>query len=355
MIDGIIDVIRRNAENCDKLQGFQICHGVAGGTGGGIGSALFSQIKDNYSSTTIQSFTVYPSPKITAIVNKPYNAILSMNHLIKDCDLTCCIDNDRLLSIVNNRLKIKSPTYSELNWVTSLAMANVTVPYRFLLDTPCESHENITMRRIGINLIPFPRLHFTVMSTTPFYNQGQGERIRMGTSETGVTLWEWRSMLANVGVDYRINGKYFSSCTIWRGNFGHYGASDMDAQCQQILADDIITWIPDNVVSLACHVPPVGTHSGASLIANNTGITNVFQRILDQFGKLYGRKEYLYNYLMETMEERDFDDAMMNVTNLINEYKQMEEATVDLYEEDDETDDEYTTTEDETDYEEADF
>ena len=58
---------------------------------------------------------------------------------------------------------------------------------------------------------------------------------------------------------------------------------------------------------------------------------------------------------METMEERDFHDGMMNVTNLINEYKQMEEATVDLYEEDDETDDEYTTTEDETDYEEENF
>ncbi|MEL7093786.1 MAG: hypothetical protein AAFN94_18890, partial [Pseudomonadota bacterium] len=40
LIDQILDVTRKEAEGCDCLQGFQICHSLGGGTGSGMGILL---------------------------------------------------------------------------------------------------------------------------------------------------------------------------------------------------------------------------------------------------------------------------------------------------------------------------
>ena len=41
MIDQVLDATRKEAENTNCLQGFQICHSVGGGTGSGIYRKLF--------------------------------------------------------------------------------------------------------------------------------------------------------------------------------------------------------------------------------------------------------------------------------------------------------------------------
>ncbi|PWA83748.1 hypothetical protein CTI12_AA165500 [Artemisia annua] len=39
---------RKEAENCDCLQGFQVCHSLEGGTGSGMGTLLISKIREEY-------------------------------------------------------------------------------------------------------------------------------------------------------------------------------------------------------------------------------------------------------------------------------------------------------------------
>jgi tubulin beta len=46
VVDISIDVVRKEAEACDCLQGFQLFHSLCGGTGGGMGSLLVSRIRD---------------------------------------------------------------------------------------------------------------------------------------------------------------------------------------------------------------------------------------------------------------------------------------------------------------------
>jgi tubulin beta len=46
LIDSILDTVRRQAEPCDALQGFQILHSLGGGTGAGLGSLLLSKIRE---------------------------------------------------------------------------------------------------------------------------------------------------------------------------------------------------------------------------------------------------------------------------------------------------------------------
>jgi tubulin beta len=40
IIDEAMDVVRKEAEGCDMLQGFQLAHSLGGGTGSGLGTLL---------------------------------------------------------------------------------------------------------------------------------------------------------------------------------------------------------------------------------------------------------------------------------------------------------------------------
>lgn len=64
LVDSVLDVVRKEAENCDMLQGFQITHSLGGGTGAGMGTLLISKIREEYPDRMMATFSVLPSPKV---------------------------------------------------------------------------------------------------------------------------------------------------------------------------------------------------------------------------------------------------------------------------------------------------
>jgi tubulin beta len=65
LVDNVLDVVRKEAENCDCLQGFQITHSLGGGTGAGMGTLLISKIREEYPDRMMCTFSVVPSPKVS--------------------------------------------------------------------------------------------------------------------------------------------------------------------------------------------------------------------------------------------------------------------------------------------------
>ena len=65
LVDSVLDVVRREAENTDCLQGFQITHSLGGGTGAGMGTLLISKIREEYPDRMMCTFSVIPSPKVS--------------------------------------------------------------------------------------------------------------------------------------------------------------------------------------------------------------------------------------------------------------------------------------------------
>lgn len=64
LIDSVLDVVRKEAEACDCLQGFQLAHSLGGGTGSGMGTLLLSKIREEYPDRIMATFSVVPSPKV---------------------------------------------------------------------------------------------------------------------------------------------------------------------------------------------------------------------------------------------------------------------------------------------------
>ena len=106
--DEIIDMIDREADNSDSLEGFVLTHSIAGGTGSGFGSFLLEAMNDRYQKKLIQTYSVYPNEN--DVVIQPYNCILSMKRLTLNADAVVVIDNCALTRMVTDRLKLKDPT-----------------------------------------------------------------------------------------------------------------------------------------------------------------------------------------------------------------------------------------------------
>jgi tubulin beta len=106
LVDQVLDVVRREAEGCDCLQGFQITHSLGGGTGAGMGTLLISKIREEFPDRMMATFSVVPSPKVSDTVVEPYNATLSVHQLVENSDETFCIDNQvRMLEDVYDQLE----------------------------------------------------------------------------------------------------------------------------------------------------------------------------------------------------------------------------------------------------------
>ncbi|XP_038819413.1 tubulin beta-2B chain-like isoform X3 [Salvelinus namaycush] len=88
LVDSVLDVVRKESENCDCLQGFQLTHSLGGGTGSGMGTLLISKIREEYPDRIMNTFSVMPSPKVSDTVVEPYNATLSVHQLVENTDET---------------------------------------------------------------------------------------------------------------------------------------------------------------------------------------------------------------------------------------------------------------------------
>lgn len=157
----VLDVVRREAEECDCLSGFQITHSLGGGTGGGMGTLLTSKLRDEFPDRMIATFSILPSayPSISESLVEPYDATLSIHQLIEHADETFCIDNHTLYDICKRTQEF--PSYEDLNHHISKVMSGLTTCFRF------PGQLNSDLRKMALDMVPFPRLHFFTVGFAP--------------------------------------------------------------------------------------------------------------------------------------------------------------------------------------------
>jgi tubulin beta len=55
----------------------------------------------------------------------------------------------------------------------------------------------------------------------------------------------------------------------------------------------VVEWIPNNVLTATCSVPPQGLKMSATFIGNSTSIQELFKRVGEQFTAMFRRKAFL--------------------------------------------------------------
>jgi len=320
LVDPVLEVIRKEAESVDCLQGFQITHSLGGGTGSGMGTLLISKIREEFPDRMICTFSVVPSPKVSDTVVEPYNATLSVHQLVENSDETFCIDNEALYDICFRTLKLTTPTYGDLNHLVSMVMSGITTSLRF------PGQLNSDLRKLAVNMIPFPRLHFFMVGFAPLTSRNNSSFRATTVAELTQQMFDSKNMMA--ACDPR-HGRYLTVAAMFRGKVSMKEIDEQMLSIQSKNSAYFVEWIPNNVKTSLCDIPPNGLKMAVTFVGNSTAVQGLFKRVADQFTAMFRRKAFLHWYTSEGMDEMEFTEAESNMNDLVSEYQQYQEATAD--------------------------
>lgn len=333
-LDTVSDMIDRELDNCDNLEGFQLAHSVAGGTGSGFGSLLLETLSDRYGKKLIQTYSIFGASEV---VVQPYNTILTLKRLIQNSDANIVFDNASLNSIAVDNLKLDSPSYHEMNRLISTVMSASSNTLRF----PSYSYNSMTS--IMSTLIPTPDLHFITPSYTPFtsdFVSHAAKEIRRSTTyDVILELLDKKLKMCCRGdkeetvlamMDILIRPNTFSD-------------SKQNSEVQRALLKarsriNFAPWTPSSI-----HLA-MGQRSSFNklednqeneivsglMLSNSSSIVSILETAIKDYDRLMSKNAFLNNYLKSDYEHecgdimQEFQESREIVDALLEEYRASE-------------------------------
>jgi len=344
----VLDMIDRESDNSDSLEGFVMCHSIAGGTGSGMGSYLLEALNDHFPKKLVQTYSVFPawSENQSDVVVQPYNSVLTLKRLTLNADAVVVLDNTALNRIAVDRLKIENPTVDQLNSLVATIMAASTTTLRY------PGYMNNDLIGLLASLIPTPRCHFLMTGYTPLtiadYYQNPiptadgspGPTYQHTTHSASVrkttVLDVMRRLCQPDNIMVSANTRNPSSCyisilNIIQGN--DVEPTQIHKALQRMRERQTIKFIPwgpaSIQVALARKSPFLASTNKVSgfMLANHTSMAELFDRLLGQYDKIRRRNAFLDNYRREPMFQDnldEFDSARETVQCLVDEYRACE-------------------------------
>merc|ERR1711918_53628 len=291
-----------------------------------------SKIREEYPDRVMSTFSVIPSPKVSDTVVEPFNATLSVHQLVENADQCFALDNEALYDICFRTLKLTWATYGDLNHLVSAAICGTTCSLRFPGQLNCD------LRKLAVNMVPFPRLHFFMIGFAPLTSRGSQQYRALTVPELSQQQFDAKNMMC--AADPR-HGRYLTCACMFRGRMS---TKEVDEQMLNVVNKNssyFVEWIPNNVKASVCDIPPKGLKMAATFIGNSTAVQEMWKRVAEQFTGMFRRKAFLHWYTGEGMDEMEFTEAESNMNDLVSEYQQYQDATAEEEGEFDEEEGEY--------------
>jgi tubulin beta len=185
---------------------------------------------------------------------------------------------------------------------------------------------NSDLRKLAVNLVPFPRLHFFMVGFAPLTSRSSQQYSALTVPELTQQMFDAKNMMA--ASDPR-HGRYLTVAAFFRGRMAMKEVEEQMYSVQNKNSSYFVEWIPQNIKTAVCDIPPRGLKMSSTFIGNSTAIQDLFKRINDQFTAMFRRKAYLHWFTGEGMDEMEFTEAESNMNDLVSEYQQYQDATVD--------------------------
>ncbi|XP_040588790.1 tubulin beta-1 chain isoform X3 [Mesocricetus auratus] len=235
-----------------------------------------------------------------------------MDALMENADACFCIDNEALYDICFRTLRLTTPTYGDLNHLVSLTMSGITTSLRF------PGQLNADLRKLAVNMVPFPRLHFFMPGFAPLTAQGSQQYRALSVAELTQQMFDARNIMA--ACDPR-RGRYLTVACIFRGKMSTREVDQQLLSVQTRSSSCFVEWIPNNVKVAVCDIPPRGLNMAATFLGNSTAIQELFTRVSEQFSAMFRRRAFVHWYTGEGMDISEFGEAESDIHDLVSEYQ----------------------------------
>merc|ERR1712233_135417 len=124
------------------------------------------------------------------------------------------------------------------------------------------------------------------------------------------------------------HGRYLTASALFRGKMSTKDVDEQMVNVQNKNSSYFVEWIPNNIKSSVCDVPPKNLDLSVTFLGNSTSIMEMFKRVIEQFTLMFRRKAFLHWYTGEGMDEMEFTEAESNLNDLVSEYQQYQDAGI---------------------------
>ncbi|CAO2645406.1 Tubulin gamma-2 chain [Lemmus lemmus] len=304
------------------IQGFVLCHSIAGGTGSGLGSYLLERLNDRYPKKLVQTYSVFPNQdEMSDVVVQPYNSLLTLKRLTQNADCVVVLDNTALNRIATDRLHIQNPSFSQINQLVSTIMSASTTTLRY------PGYMNNDLIGLIASLIPTPRLHFLMTGYTPLTTDQSVASVRKTTVlDVMRRLLQPKNVMVSTGRDRQTNHCYIAILNIIQGEVDPTQVHKSLQRIRERKLANFIPWGPASIqVALSRKSPylPSAHRVSGLMMANHTSISSLFESSCQQYDKLWKRGAFLEQFRKEDIFKDNFEEMDRSrevVQELIDEY-----------------------------------
>uniref|UniRef100_A0A2C9GW72 Tubulin alpha chain n=1 Tax=Anopheles farauti TaxID=69004 RepID=A0A2C9GW72_9DIPT len=322
---GAMESARQLAEDADNLQGLLLYHSLGGGTGSGVTAHLLQELTEEFPRKCRLSFSVYPSPYLGTSVVEPYNTVLMTNRTMDFVECSFLMDNQALYDICSSRLSIDRPSYRNLNQLVGQVVSGVTASLRLGGDL------NVDMSEIQTNLVPFPRIHFPIISFAPIVSCENVNHERLDIGALTKQLFEPASQLVRCG---RTGRKYMACCLLYRGHTLPKDINEAIASMKAARSVRFVDWCPTGfkigINSMAPTMVPSGDLApvgrSVTMLASSTAVVDAWSQIDEKYDLMFRKRAFVHWYAGEGMELAEFGEARENLACLEMDYREAAQA-----------------------------
>lgn len=314
----ILNRIFHEIDQCDNVGGLIVLHSLGGGTGSGLGALIIEGIKMERPEVPILSCAVMPSPQVSSVVTEPYNTVFALSTLRRLADACLIFDNEALFDLTNRKWGIENPTVDDLNLLITEALVGITAPMRFSGFLTVE----ISLRELLTNLVPQPSLHFLMCAFAPLTPPDKTKFEEPPVEDMITSLFANDSVFAACSP---MEGRFLSTAVLYRGVMDDKSQADTAlAAIKETLP--LTYWIPTAFKIGYVEQGGISHRKSMVMLANNTEVSRVFDRICHNFDKLWQRKAFANWYLNEGLTEDQINEMRASVQELIQLYQVAEES-----------------------------
>ena len=160
----------------------------------------------------------------------------------------------------------------------------------------------LTYYRSSDFTVPFPRLHFFLTGFAPLTARGSQQYRAVTVPELTQQMFDAKNMMA--ACDPR-HGRYLTVAAVFRGKVSMKEVEEQMQNVQNKNSAYFVEWIPNNVLTAQCDIPPRGLKMAVTFLGNSTAIQELFRRVSEQFTAMFKRKAFLHWYTQEGMDEME--------------------------------------------------
>ncbi|THD25368.1 Tubulin beta-4B chain [Fasciola hepatica] len=186
---------------------------------------------------------------------------------------------------------------------------------------------NSDLRKLAVNMVPFPRLHFFAPCFVPLSSRGNQPYKAITVPNLVQQMFDAKHLMAYCDPQ---EGRFLTCASVFRGRLSMAEVEESMLNVQDKNSRYFVEWIPNNVQNAVCDIPMRGQKMCATFLANTTALQTVFRRIQQAFSAMFKRKAFMHWYSGEGMEESEFVSTESNVNDLISEYQEYPDAKVDI-------------------------